>query len=173
MIRFLSVFLVCSVLMLPLRPSPSSADGSQAKSPAGAYKKISSFIDDLDLKHLLKLKESVDKKIFKSGEWKEAQLPAGTYQIGTDIPAGHWSLSAAGEYSTPMVWYFEKAEPSGVLIDYTGRWYMQTIVSADVYEENPSFPMSIDINMQDGWFLQFDQSVILSPYTGKNIDFSF
>lgn len=46
---------------------------------------------------LVELRGRIDKAIVDNGEYKEVNLPQGTYTFGEDIPAGKWTFTHVGD----------------------------------------------------------------------------
>ena len=164
--KLVALFFTIAILILSVFPTAIAGYLSETD-----YNSALEILDKLDLKHLQQIREEIDRKILELSGNTEIKLQGGTYQVGTDIPVGHWTISAATVFSAPLIYYFEKADASGVNIDYAYKCYIQTIVSKDLYEEDQSLPYCIDINMQDGWYIQTDSAIILTPYSGKNTGF--
>lgn len=43
---------------------------------------------------LLALRQQVNMAIWQSDGWQAVEVPAGMYQVGVDIPAGKWTITA-------------------------------------------------------------------------------
>lgn len=55
-------------------------------------------LSTLSFADLLSLRSALDAEIISRPEWKEVTVPAGTWTVGSDIPAGAYSArSATGE----------------------------------------------------------------------------
>lgn len=50
------------------------------------------------LSELLEIQSKLMQAIWNSKEFKEAVVPAGTYEIGTDIPAGKWKIEVIAKH---------------------------------------------------------------------------
>ena len=44
---------------------------------------------------LVALREKLNLAIWESDEWQEVTVPKGVWEVGVDIPAGHWTISVA------------------------------------------------------------------------------
>ena len=61
-------------------------------------------------------------EMMKSDKWQEVRVPVGVWEVGKDIPAGHWSITCALD-TAYMGWgtvtYCDKLKASGKEVD---RW---------------------------------------------------
>lgn len=60
----------------------------------------SSFSEEISLSgmsydELVKLKDKINLAIWNSMEWEEVVVPQGTWIVGEDIPAGHWTIKCS------------------------------------------------------------------------------
>ena len=124
-------------------------------------------LSTMSFDELVQLREQLNLAIWNSQEWQEVTVPAGVYQVGVDIPAGHWTVSVKSESYFFNVYYFDMLDEAGLGPDYSGYLFMQQIASADLVEYDATCPMSVDINMQDGWYLRVDGYALFTPYAGK------
>ena len=53
-------------------------------------------LSNLSYEELIELHKQVSLAIMQSDEWKEVTVPAGTYIIGQDIPAGDYTVTYTG-----------------------------------------------------------------------------
>lgn len=65
-----------------------------------------SFAEDLSsmtFEELLSLRDKLTAEIMSRPEWKEVTVPAGTWHVGSDIPAGVYSVSNASRQDARFV----------------------------------------------------------------------
>ena len=126
-------------------------------------------ISDLTYEELVQLKDQINLAMWECEEWQEVRVPQGVYQIGVDIPAGHWTIKATDGNKTFLTW-FAKLDASGRNIDFNaGLFATQDIVSplSPRYDENQHISMT-DYNLEDGQYLIIESgSAIFTPYEGK------
>lgn len=67
----------------------------------------------MSFEQLRELQQKINQEIVTRPEWKEVTVPAGTWEIGKDIPAGAYSLKYTGKIMVTIETY-EK----GQLVDY-------------------------------------------------------
>lgn len=70
-------------------------------------------LSSLSFDQLRELQQKINQEIVSRPEWKEVTVPAGTWEIGKDIPAGAYSLRYEGNVMVTIETY-----ENGVLIDY-------------------------------------------------------
>lgn len=133
----------------------------------------SAFASDVDLSgmsfdELVELKNKINLALWQCEEWQEVTVPAGTYQIGVDIPAGHWSLrTVAEQHEIFNVYYFDTLDVTGTTPGYGSNSAFLKLSSPGFSAFGESNPEFIDIDMKDGWYLYLGGAVIFTPYTGK------
>ncbi len=128
----------------------------------------SAIADPVDLSgmsfdQLVALRDQLNLAIWNSQEWQEVTVPAGIYQVGVDIPAGYWHISAK-EYSYTQIYYFEKLNQFGTdpdpLAGYLYQLFLKNLGGTD--------SVTADIDMKNGmYFMAVSDSVIFTPYAGK------
>jgi len=124
-------------------------------------------ISDLSYDELVQLKDKINLAIWSSEEWQEVEVPAGTYQIGVDIPAGHWTLRVAAKHDSFNVFYFDVLDEFGKSVGYGSKLLSNQIATAD-FSPFGAIPITeIDIDMKDGWYLYLGGSTLFTTYAGK------
>ena len=128
-------------------------------------------LSTFNIEELAKLRDRCQMEMMKSDQWQEVRVPVGVWEVGKDIPAGHWSITCALD-TAYMGWgtvtYCDKLKASCKEAD---RW------GSDIYYQsqvrNPDSKASveattIDIDAVDGTFIIIDfGAMIFTPYTGK------
>lgn len=51
-------------------------------------------LSGLSFEELLELQKQVTTALWASDGWQEVTVPTGIYEVGTDIPAGRWNVTA-------------------------------------------------------------------------------
>ena len=124
-------------------------------------------ISGLSYQDLVLLREKINLFIWNSQEWQEVTVPAGTYQIGVDIPAGHWTLRVAADHDSFNVFYFDVLDEFGKSVGYGSKLLSNQIATAD-FSPFGAIPITeIDIDMHDGWYLYLGGATVFTPYIGK------
>ena len=131
------------------------------------------YLSGLSFDELIALREQLNLAIWNCQEWQEVTIPTGTWIVGVDIPAGHWSIRTSGKLSILNISAFDHADAAGKSAEGASFFWIQTICSPD-YAEITDFDFSTvaDINLQNGWYFKCEGTVIFSPYSG-HADFGF
>lgn len=128
-------------------------------------------LSGLSLAELIELQQRVTMAMWETDEWQEVTVPAGVYQIGVDIPAGHWSLSAPDGQMTNAAWGTKLTENKKE-IDYKGTFYYPIILVSEkhiMYDTMSQIAATItDLELEEGQWLVIEMgSIVFTPYTGK------
>ncbi|MDD3921704.1 MAG: hypothetical protein PHO41_11090 [Eubacteriales bacterium] len=118
---------------------------------------------------LVALQEQVELAIWSSDEWQEVTVPSGVYEVGTDIPAGKWTVSAADGVSAVIMWG-DALDESGVDLSYDGDIYEYEWLYSPTYYgyDAGSDKTSVTYEMKDGQYFIVDSgTVVFTPYAGK------
>lgn len=112
----------------------------------------------------------VQRALWASDGWTSVDVQAGIYKIGEDIPAGHWVISPAKYDDFYTIGYGTKLNRTGTDLDtdsIDGWWN----ISSDYSD---SLLHSLDITLEDGYYLQLSHMSTFKPYSGKpNPQFHF
>jgi len=112
-------------------------------------------LSDLSFDELRDLQYRVASEIMSRPEWESVVIPAGSWRIGVDIPAGSYSMESADGKSVFIgVWGYEKGDyiTNGGCID-----------SYTLYEKGEIVGKIV---LQDGWLLDIKYAIILRPVKG-------
>ena len=124
-------------------------------------------ISGLSFDELVQLQDQINLAMWNSQEWQEVTVPPGTWKIGEDIPAGHWSIRLGVSHGYTTLWYFEQPDefnkPFARLTKYTNS----SIATEDWHAFDKEYIHEVDFDMVDGWYFYNDLTVIFTPYTGK------
>ena len=127
-------------------------------------------VNDLSLAQMAALRDQIQLAMMYTDEWQEVQVPIGAYEIGVDIPAGHWNIaSTATGYS--VIKYADQLDESGKDADYSSILYSEGVAGTDsvlIKDDPGGFATLIDIELKEGKYLVVEHGmVIFTPYTGK------
>lgn len=96
---------------------------------------------------LITLQKNLVKEIMSRPEWKEVKVPAGTWKVGEDIPAGTYGVSTKSVLVTMTVYKSESKD----FMDMEGMH----VLSADE---------SIGkLVLKDGWVVEITSEVVFTP----------
>lgn len=108
---------------------------------------------------LVALREKLNLAIWESDEWQEVIVPKGVWEIGVDIPTGHWSISVA-DNGFAAIRYGDALEETGTEVSVSDS----TIYVSESLEGSDQ----LDIILRDGCYLEVEyDSVVFTPYAGK------
>lgn len=131
------------------------------------------FADDIDLsgmsyEELVRLKNRINLYMWLSDEWQEVRVPSGLWEIGVDIPAGHWTLTANPNAAYVQIRYGDTINSIGTEVSYTGNNYTVTLWGKNSYAYDEGDLTSIDLELKEGFYLHISDSyLIFTPYQGK------
>lgn len=124
--------------------------------PMDVFDSASADFAGMSLDELIDLRDQIQRAMWETDEWQSVQVPEGVYEIGVDIPVGHWNIAVAG--STCVKWGAELDE-YGVDIVYRSE-----IDCVDKWED----PKSVNWNLAEGTYLYISgKPVVFTPYAGK------
>lgn len=101
-------------------------------------------------------------------EWQEVTVPIGVYEVGKDIPAAHWTITAApSEYGWGSITYCDALDGSGKKVDIGKSHFYYSeqvkIKGSGAYVE----ATSIDLNaVNPGYIIIEYGPMVFTPYTG-------
>ena len=120
---------------------------------------------------LLALKEQINAALWASDEWQEVTVPAGVYEIGKDIPAGHWTIRPV-DGETARVYWGSSLDESKTDIPLLSLYTYEQITSpADTYAKYNNIE-SVSWDLTAGSFVVIkDSAVVFSPFAGIDLGF--
>ena len=110
------------------------------------------FADSVDLSgmsfdELTALQKNLVKEIMSRPEWKEVKVPAGTWKVGEDIPAGTYGVSTDTVLVTMTIYKNENKDFSD-------------LESMNVLSQEQSVGKLV---LQEGWVVELTGEVIFTP----------
>lgn len=146
--------LLCVLFVLSLLPVAALADLPD--------------LSGLSFDELVQLRGQINLAIWNSQEWQEVTISPGVYEIGVDIPAGHWSVRPVSGCGPDYIIYASGVKDQGHDIDlFAGEHIMECICDPSSAYYSGEYKTSTDIVMEAGHFVRLDCAMIFSPYTGK------
>ena len=133
--------------------------------PAAAFADLPD-ISGLSFEELVQLRNSITIAMWNSEDWQEVIVPAGTWKVGEDIPAGHWSILIVGHGLT-SVYYCEEVDELGKPVCWGAKYVRKDLASSDFNGFNETYNTMLDFDAKEGWYFVFDKSVMFMPYVGK------
>lgn len=131
-------------------------------------------VADVDLSgmsfdELVALRDQLNLAIWNSAEWQEVTVPQGLWEVGKDIPAGHWTISPAPECST-AVYYGNSLKKNGMEVSWSSdNIYAVYLDAPGSGGYSPGFSIEqSDIILEFGSFIEISSgSAVFSPYYAK------
>lgn len=131
-------------------------------------------LDNLSFDDLAALRDQIMMEMMSRDEWQVVTVPAGTYQIGVHIPAGHWMIEPSdGNYCIIDVGAALEENKKEIKYGSTGYYHVILVSETSrVYRDDQSF---VDLDLKEGMYICIDKSsVVFTPYTGQpDLGFSF
>lgn len=132
-------------------------------------------LGDFSFDQLATLRDQIMREMMSRDEWQEVTVPAGTYQIGKHIPAGHWMIKPTdGAYC--YITIGGAVEDNGKDIPYgaPGRYYI-ALKSKTSRLYDAGDPTFVDLDLKDGAYICIEKSsVVFTPYSGQpDLGFTF
>lgn len=135
-----------------------------AASPALAADPID--LSGMSFDDLVALREQINLAIWNSQEWQEVTVPAGTWEIGKDIPAGHWTIKPANDFVC-SIYYCSELDELGHSAKFSFDGYLtENLVRPTSAYFNGGIS-EIDLVMEPGHYFINDIDAIFCPYIGK------
>lgn len=123
----------------------------------------------MSLKDLQALEARVLAAMWASGDWQEVKVPAGVYAVGSEIPAGKWTITITpGNYTWIYVCTELNAYGTGA-----GGHYSYDVIAAEDHYMYDSYPIvSVTVDVKAGMFIVIeDAPVLFTPYSGPSFTF--
>ena len=125
-------------------------------------------LSGLSFDELVQLRERINLAIWNSQEWQEVTVPPGVWEIGADIPAGHWSVRPSEGCGPDYIIYVSGITKQGHDIDLdAGDYIMECLCDPSAAYYSGEYKTVTDIVMEAGRFVRLDCTMIFSPYSGK------
>lgn len=127
-------------------------------------------LSGLSYKELVALKDRINLAMWESEEWQRVTVPQGVYRVGEDIPAGHWTITAAdGQYAS--ISWGTKLTQSGqdVEMDWENGIYEYESLTSPTYEFfTEGSRTEVDFDLEIGQYIVVTYGdVLFTPYQGK------
>lgn len=122
-------------------------------------------LSGLSFDELVELRGRLNLAIWNSEDWQEVTVPAGVWQVGVDIPAGHWTIKPAPDSYVSVV-YCDRLNEFGRDPAVGWRGWNGTLTARDG-GITANEPREVDLDMVDGMYFINRGTVIFTPFAGK------
>ena len=126
-------------------------------------------LSGLSYEELVALKDQINLAMWNSREWQEVTVPQGVWLVGTDIPAGHWTIKTKAKQAYVKIGT-ELDETKKDIDIWNSNWfYSESIYNPEYkYYEAGSDKTEIDLELKNGTYIVIDYGdVVFTPFTGK------
>ena len=123
-------------------------------------------LSELSFEELIDLREAINLALWNTEEWQEVIVPKGVYEIGVDIPAGTWSITAYDGQMIIVTLGNSYDNDKRQMSDYVE---MESVYSpnAKTYDEGTDITR-IDLELHEGQYLDIKMaSAVFTPFIGK------
>lgn len=124
-------------------------------------------ISGLSFDELVQLKRQINLAMWNSQEWQEVTVPNGIWEIGVDIPAGHWTIRAAEKCGPDYIIYSPALTENGHDVVLSGNYIMECVCDPGAEYYSLEYKTSTDFVLEAGYFIRLDCAMVFTPYTGK------
>ena len=122
-------------------------------------------LSGLSFEELVALKDQINLAIWNSKEWQEVTVPQGVWEVGADIPAGKWTISAA-DGAISAVTIGKELRDNGQDVKPTASAAL--VSPSNVVYKQDSSRLTWDVELVDGDYIKISTgSVVFTPYAGK------
>lgn len=126
-------------------------------------------LSKLSFQELTDLKDRINLAIWNSQEWQEVTVPQGVWKVGEDIPAGHWTIKAVGNFTSIEIGTALNEANKSIDIWNTDSYFVEHVYNQSyfAFDEN-QHKTEIDFNLKNGMYVVIDNGTsVFSPYSGK------
>lgn len=117
---------------------------------------------------LVALKDQINLAMWQCEEWQEVTVPQGVWQVGVDIPVGHWTIKAYDGANTSIK-YGARLDETGLDIGFGDSDVYKSVKSPlrSTFKQGDDL-VQIDIDAKDGYYFVISNGdAVFTPYTGK------
>lgn len=111
-------------------------------------------LSSLSFDELIELRTQIALEMWHRDEWKEAVAPSGYYEVGSDIPAGRWTISVVD--SSAFVGFY-KTLPDALKGE-------NSLFSEALFDDE-----TWSVIIEDGMGVNISGEVVFQPYKGTVI----
>lgn len=140
--------------------------------PLSSFASDSADIDlsGLSFDELIALREQLNLAIWNSQEWHDVTVPAGVWEIGKDIPEGHWTIRLAADDILASFAYTDLLDEFGKDVGYGWKGVHGALCNKKNRDGSlkwPEYSEEIDIDMKSGMYFINKAPFSFTTYVGK------
>ena len=114
---------------------------------------------------LVALKDKINKAMWECEEWQEVTVPRGVWEVGVDIPAGHWTIRPEEKsFAVLIIGNFRK----GATVDGSKSYVDVAAKDWEYYTDD--YMQQADVILENGHFVEVSAdagNAVFTPYSGK------
>lgn len=104
-----------------------------------------------------------------TSESEEVQVPAGTYKIGEQIPAGHWTITCAPRNYCYVTVGSELKDNKKEIAYGSKGYYHIAMAGTESNISDRGYPSFVDLELTEGMYICIERSfVTFTPYDGNH-----
>lgn len=126
-------------------------------------------LQSMTFDELVELREQITAEITSRPEWKEVTVPAGIYEIGVDIPAGHWTITPLND--SVSFNYGSALNDTKTNIESMNLKVTSGAGKPGTFVNNVFGMESVSIELSEGNWIFLDDSSIFTPYIRPTLGF--
>ena len=127
-------------------------------------------LSGMSFDELVALKDQINLALWNSADWQEVTVPQGLYKVGSDIPAGKWTVKApVGGYTVVKIG--SQVDENGTDVDYHGE---SKPICGDNYSGfAPSSACAFwTVELREDQYVSVKNGdCVFTPYAGNNLGF--
>lgn len=128
-------------------------------------------LSGLSFDELAVLRDRCQMEMMKLEKWEEVVVPIGVYEVGVDIPEGHWTITGYSEsrYGWGRFIYCDALDETGKNMAKNTKLYYSEIVKYRGSTDSRIELEEIDIDLKAGNFVIIEKgALVFSPFIGKS-----
>ncbi len=120
---------------------------------------------------LVALKDQINLAMWESEDWQEVTVPQGVYEVGADIPAGHWTIKASetDSYASAYIKCGKTLDETKKDLEWDDYYVSESLVNEKSKGYNETTDKTeTDLELEKGMYVVVEySSVVFTPYSGK------
>jgi hypothetical protein len=128
-------------------------------------------LEGMSLADLARLRDQITAAMWASDEWQEVTVPVGVYEIGKDIPAGYWTISAPDGSTCYLCWCSALDESGTDDAGFESVYSYEQVTSPSHRQYSAGDPTSVSWNLTGGYLIVKVAAVSFTPFTGHDLGF--
>ena len=127
-------------------------------------------LSGLSFAELAALRDRCQAEMMKRKKWEEVVVPVGVYEVGIDIPEGHWTITgySGSRYGWGRFIYCDALDETGKNMAKKPKLYYSEIIKYRGSTDSRIEVEEIDIDLKAGNYVIIEKgALVFSPFNGK------